>query len=149
MPEIGYNKLMLEKIKTQFRRLGYFAQKDVFTLDNIVFAVALILCLVWAWGAINSMSRNWVLEEKLKTRQLEAAKLELEVETLKLEQEYYQTDEYKELMARQKSGKMLPGETMVILPKNSDSAINKYNDDSAEVPTYRSNFSQWLDFLFG
>ena len=141
--------LMLEKVKTRLRRLRYYTKKDILTLNNIVLFSALVLCVWWTWGAINSMSRNWELEEKLRSRQLEATKLELEVETLRLEQEYYQTDEYKELMARTKAGKMQPGETMVILPKNSESALQKYADSDAEIPVYRSNFSEWLDFLFG
>ena len=95
------------------------------------------------------MARNWELEEKLKSRQLEAAKLKLEVETLELEQEYYQTDEYKELMARVKSNKMQPGETMVVLPKNSEAVINKYANTQTEMKQERSNFAEWLDFLFG
>ncbi len=139
---------MLQRVKTAFRRLGYYTKKDILTLNNVVLFFALLLCFWWTWGAINSMSRNWMLEEKQKNRQLEAMRLELEVQTLELEQEYYKTDEYKELMARSKAGKMLPGETMVILPKNSESAINKYSIDSASQ-TERSNFSQWLDFLFG
>ena len=140
---------MLEKVKTQFRRLRYYTKKDILTLNNIVLFAAIILCLVWTYGAINSMSRNWMLEEKLKTRQLESAKLKLEVETLKLEQEYYQTDEYKELMARIKLNKMQPGETMVILPKNPESAIYKYANTKTEMKPERSNFAEWLDFLFG
>ena len=140
---------MLEKVNTFFRRIRFFAKKDIFTLNNIILFVAIILCLIWTYGAIDSMSRNWQLEEKLKTRKLEAAKLKIEVETLELEQEYYQTEEYKELMARIKSNKMQPGETMVIMPKNSESAINRHTETAPEMTTPRSNFSQWLDFLFG
>ena len=146
---MGYNKLMLEKVKTWFRRLRYYTKKDILTFNNIVLFLAVVLCLIWTYGAINSMSRNWQLEEKLKTRQLEAAKLKLEVETLQLEQDYFQTDEYKELMARIKLNKMQPGETMVVLPKNSESAINKYANTKTEMKQERSNFAEWLDFLFG
>jgi cell division protein FtsB len=140
---------MLEKVKTWFRRLRYYTKKDILTFNNIVLFFAVVLCLVWTYGAINSMSRNLQLEEKLKTRQLEAAKLKLEVETLKLEQDYFQTDEYKELMARIKLNRMQPGETMVVLPKNSESAINKYANTKTEMKQERSNFAEWLDFLFG
>ena len=139
---------MFDRIKTRIRRFGYFTKKDILTFNNVVLFFALLLCFWWTWGAINSMSRNWALEEKLKTRELEARSLELEVQTLELEQEYYKTDEYKELMARSKAGKMLPGETMVVLPKNSSSAIDKYSAKSMPQ-TECSNFSQWLDFLFG
>ena len=140
---------MLEKVKTQLRRARYYTKKDILTLNNIVLFAALVLCLIWTWGAINSMSRNWALEEKLKARRLEEAKLQLEVETLKLEQEYYKTYEYKELMARIRSGKMQPGETMVILPQNSEHAKTKYIKPTEETSSYRSNFSELLDFLFG
>ncbi len=147
--KMRYNILMLDKLKTQFRRICYFCRKHIFTQANILQVIVLALCIIWAYGAVNAMARNWQLQEKLESRQLEAAKLEIEVETLKLEQEYYQTDEYKELMARTKAGKMLPGETMVILPKNSDAAIQKYAESTEQTSTYQSNFSQWLDFLFG
>lgn len=139
---------MLEKIKTQLRRVRYFAKRDILTFNNIVIFAAILVCLSWTWGAIGSMSRNWELEETNKARILAKEKLKLEVEMMKLEQEYYTTDEYKELIAREKGGKMMPGETMVILPKNSQEAINKYVETKEEIPVFRSNFSQWLDFLF-
>ena len=139
---------MLEQIRIKIHRLKYYAKKDVLTFNNVVLFFALVICFHLIWGAISSMSRNWALEEKLKNKQLEATRLEIEVQTLELEQEYYKTDEYKELMARSKAGKMLPGETMVILPKNSESAIKKYSKDSEDY-VRQSNFLQWLDFLFG
>ena len=49
-------------------------------------------------------------------RRREKALLELEVETLELENEYYLSAEYQELAARKYQGKMLAGETMVYLP---------------------------------
>ncbi len=128
--------------------MRYFSKRDIFTINNIALLIAFILCFSWTWGAISSMSRNWALEEKLKSRQLESAKLELEVQTLKLEKQYYETEEYKELMARAKLGKKLAGETVVILPENSEAAKTKYIQKDSEKSEYRSNFSQWLDFLF-
>ena len=139
---------MWQKIKTFFRRMRYFTKRDILTLNNVVLVIALILCFSWTWGAISSMTRNWALEEKLKSRQLETAKLELEVETLKLEKQYNETEEYQELMARAKLGKKLKGETVVILPENSEAAKTKYIQKDTEKSEYRSNFSQWLDFLF-
>lgn len=139
---------MWQRIKTFFRRIDYFTKRDILTLNNVVLVIALILCFSWTWGAISSMTRNWALEEKLKSRQLESAKLELEVETLKLERQYYETEEYQELMARTKLGKKLAGETMVILPENSEAAKTKYIQKDTEKSEYRSNFSEWLDFLF-
>ena len=137
------------KIQTFFRKVRYYAKRYVFTARDIVTILAVAICFYWAWGAINSTARNWNLAEKLKSKELEAAKIKLEVDKNQFEQQYYNTDEYKELMARTKLGKKLKDETMVILPDNSEKAKTKYLEKSAEQSELRSNFSQWLDFLFG
>jgi len=137
------------KIQAFFRKTRYFAKRDVFTARNIVTVFAIIICVYWAYGAITSTSRNWALAEKLKNKELQAAKTQLEVEKNQLEQQYFKTKEYQELMARTKLGKKAKGETMVILPENSEKARTKYLKNPVEQSEYRSNFSQWLDFLFG
>jgi len=139
----------MEKLKTQLRRLSYFTKKDFLTIHNVATVGAIILGLVFTYNAVTATTRNWQLEQKLKERTLESAKLEIEVETLTLEKQYYNTEEYQEIMARKKQNKMLPGETMVILPNNSEKAKNKYSESDNKAEKKRSNFEEWLDFLFG
>ena len=139
----------MEKLKTQLRRLSYFTKKDFLTVHNIATIGAIILGLVFTYNAITATTRNWQLEQKLKERTLESAKLEIEVQTLTLEKQYFNTDEYQEIMARKKQNKMLPGETMVIMPNNSEKAKNKYSEIDNQTDKKRSNFEEWLDFLFG
>ena len=141
--------MLMDKIKTQLRRFRYYTKKDFLTVHNIATAVAIILGLVFSYNTITATTRNWQLEQKLKERTLESAKLQLEVDTLELQKQYYNTDEYREVMARKKQNKMLPGETMVILPENSEKAQKKYSDFDSTDPVKRSNFEEWLDFLFG
>ena len=138
----------MHKLKTQLRRLRFFAKRDFLTLQNIVDVGAIIVCCFFAWGLISSISRNWELEEKLNEHKLTAIKTQIEVDKLKLEQQYYRTDEYQELVARQKLGKMMPGETMVVLPQNSERARNKYANLGDTEIEEKSNFEQWLDLLF-
>ena len=97
------------------------------------------------------MTRNWSLAQELINRQREKALLELEVETLELENEYYLSDEYQELAARKYQGKMLPGETTVYLPENSSTTESSELGASTEsiATDSMSNFEQWLAFLFG
>lgn len=146
-----YNITMSE-LKTKLRKTQYWLKHDLFVFDNVIIFVALGLCLIWTWGAISSMSRNWDLAQELMNRQREKALLELEVETLELENEYYLSEEYQELAARKYQGKMLPGETMIYLPANSDSA--KHQTASVDLESITgsetmSNFEQWMKFLFG
>ena len=137
----------MDKVKTQLRRLSYFTKRDFFTVHNIATAGAIILGLVFTYNAVTATTRNWQLEQKLKERTLESAKLQIEVDTLTLEKQYYNTDEYQEIMARKKQNKMLEGETMVILPKNSKQAKEKYKNSDYETRK-KSNFELWLDFWF-
>lgn len=135
------------------RKLQYWLTHDFLTLDRVVMVIAVVCCLMWTWGSIDSMTRNWSLAQELMNRQREKALLELEVETLELENEYYESTEYKELAARKYQGKMLPGETMIYLPDNSEAAINKHKTSTEEDTTIAtatmSNLEQWLAFLFG
>ena len=138
----------MDKIKTQLRRLNYYTKKDFLTIHNIATAAAVILGFIFTCNAVTATTRNWELEQKLSDRKLESEILKLEVDTLELEQQYYNTDEYLEIMARKKQNKMLPGETMVILPDNSEKATGKYSDIDSGDKQKRSNFEEWLDFLF-
>lgn len=140
-------------IKSKIRKTNYWLKHDFLVFDNIILIIAFIFCLLWTWGSINSMSRNWSLAQELMNRQREKARLELEVETLELENEYYLSAEYQELTARKHQNKMLPGETMVYLPAHSEAAKTKHQADAnatEEIATDEmSNFQQWMMFLFG
>lgn len=143
----------MAEFRTKVRKFNYWLKHELLVFDNIILIVALILCFSFTWGAISSMSRNWSLAAEVASREREKALLELEVETLELENAYYLSEEYQELAARKYQGKKLPGETMIYLPPNSESAKQKHvSDAEAEValPTNEmSNFEQWTKFLFG
>ncbi len=140
----------MENIKTKFRRLGYRI-KRWFNQDRMVFLVAIAMCLIWTWGAISAMTRNWDLEQRLTSRRQELALLQLEIDSLELENRYYASDEYQELIARAKQNKLNDGETLIYLPENSNFAKNKHDDTTEERPITEepSNFEQWFTFIFG
>lgn len=143
----------MAEFRTKVRKSHYWLKHELLVFDNIILIVALALCFGFTWGAISSMSRNWSLAAEVASREREKALLELEVETLELENTYYLSEEYQELAARKYQGKKLPGEVMVYLPKNSDYAKRKHSEAATEVSnasqTETSNFKQWTKFLFG
>ena len=141
----------MEKIKLRFRRLGYRI-KHWFNQDRLIFVVAVSMCLIWTWGAISAMSRNWSLEQRLVSRRQELALLQLELDSLELENRYYASEEYQELAARAKQNKLLEGESLVYLPENSDYARSKHKEiivADEEVKEEPKNYEQWLSFIFG
>ena len=136
------------KIKTFFRRMNYRFRHDFFTIENVVLILAIFLCLIWTYQSIVAMSRNWELSERLTTERKNLELISVEVEMAELENEYYKSDEFQELVARRDLDKKLEGENMVVMPENSDEARNKYKSESVEVQEIeRTNFEKWMLYL--
>ena len=136
-------------VKDSLRRAKFRLKHDFFTIENVVLLVAIALCLMWTYQSIAAMSRNWELSETLTTERKELELLNVEVEAAELENEYYKTEEYQELLARKFLDKKLPGENMVVLPENSEAAENKHKVIKAEKTEKEySNFEKWMMYLF-
>jgi len=139
----------MERIKTKIRRRKH-SIKYKMGPEKWIIVAAIIMCLVFTYGAISAMTRNWGLEQEIAEKQRELTLIQLEVDTLKLENQYYASEEYQELSARAKLNKVGDGETLVYLPKNSEEAKKKHETESvAQSYETPSNFNQWLTFLFG
>ena len=96
------------------------------------------------------MSRNWSLTERLTAEKKSLELLNVEVETAELENEYYKSDEYQELLARRVLDKQLPGEKLVVMPSNSEEAKNKHKTTITIDKNDRdySNIEKWIMYLF-
>ena len=144
--------LSMDKIRTWFRRMGFVLKHDFFTVPNVVLLLALVLGVTLTYNSISAMTRNWELSEKLTTERKELELATIEVEMAELENEYYRSEEYQELVARKTLDKQLPGEHMVAMPENSEEAKNKHKQTETEQmvaeKNERSNFEKWMMFLF-
>ena len=95
------------------------------------------------------MTRNWELSEKLNQERQSLELLKIENQTAELENEYYRSDEYLELLARKTADKMLSGEHMVSMPENSEEAKNKHKSvQKTTEQNSKSNYDKWMLFLF-
>jgi len=119
--------------------------KKHLTLNNVVLLVALVLALSWSWSTINVLAKNYDLERQVEQARLDADIMKLQNENLRLEQAYYKTPEFLELSARKLLNKAKPGEHLVILPR----VDKKTTTVTAAAVVEKSNFEQWVDFLFG
>ena len=139
----------MNTLKTKLRQLKYNLKHGFFSIENIVLFLAIVMCLTWTYQSIQAMSRNWELTERLSTDKKNLELLQIEVETAELENEYYRTDEYKELAARRLANKQLPGEHMVYLEPNSEAAKNKHQVATIVKGEKKyTNFEKWMMFLF-
>jgi len=127
------------------------------TMSNAVLAVALVIAAGWTWGTISSMQTNLTAQRAFEEQQRQLELTKLEVATLQYQQNYYESDEYKDLSARTYLGLVSPGEKVLVLPKNTTAAqqnvlvdTTKPIDGVASTQVNEgSNFSQWMDFLSG
>ena len=140
--------------KINIRKFIYHVRHKYLTFNNLVIMTAFLIALGWVWGSLQVMQRNYGLQKEVdyKRRQLQLA--ELQKDSLELQQRYYQTNEYKELAARESLGLVMPGEKVLILPENSEAAKKSDTKTSGSasqvVPRDKtSNMEQWLNFLFG
>ena len=136
------------------RKLIYTIRHKYLTFNNLVILVAFLIAAGWVWGSLQVMQRNYSLQKEVdyKRRQLQLA--ELQKDSLELQNRYYATDEYKELALRDSLGLVMPGEKVLILPKNSV-ATKDADKKASTTPSQTisegstSNLEQWLNFLFG
>ena len=137
-------KLNLNDLKAKTRRLKYYFSNDILTLSNIIMVSVIFISVIWVWGNITAMEKNYAIQKKLELKQRQALIDEISYKTLEYEQKYLKSSEYQELAVREKLGLAMPGEHVLIL--------SKYPEEQKERRTEAlktSNFTQWINFLFG
>lgn len=140
-----------ERLVAKIRRIKAKLRQEILVPERLLLLSIPFLLLVWLIGSISSLTRNWSLQQEIAEKETEKSYLELQVENYELENQYYASEEYQELSARKLQNKKLAGETLVYLPKNSERARSKHKEITAEenvVKNERSNFDQWMNFLF-
>jgi len=121
------------------------------SLSGLVGIGVMFIVFSLVFGSVKAIQENFQRQIEVDTLAQEVALMELETETIRFENQYYKTDEYLELQARELLGKSAPGEKVIILPKTTAKAPARVQNAApkAEVPLKdRSNFEQWLYFLF-
>lgn len=140
MPQINIKKVM------------YTFRHKYLTFNNIVILVAFLIAASWVWGSLQVMQRNFTLQKEVDQKQRQLQLTELQKDSLELQSRYYQTDEYRELATRESLGLVMPGENIIILPPNSQAAIDADKTPAIVASSNQqtsSNLEQWLNFLFG
>lgn len=124
--------------------------KSHITVNNGVLCIALLIGLSWVWSTVEAIQRNFKLQQQVDALNQQIAVQELENKSQMLQNKYYQSAEYTELSARERLNKTAPGEKLVILPPNTVKPAPEADFKPKEQPiTARSNFAQWMYFLFG
>lgn len=140
--------------KINLRKIIYIIRHDYLTFNNLIILVAFLIAAGWVWGSLQVMQRNYSLQREVEYKKRQLTLVELQKTSLELQNRYYATNEFKELALRNSLGLVMPGESVLILPDNSESVVaadKAASGTSAQAPTAEkvSNLEQWLNFLFG
>jgi cell division protein FtsB len=149
-------KLMYQKIKTLLERYGVI--DFILRLQDIRFAglvVFVIVVLLISWSGVKAIETNYQLQKQISTLQQQTAVQRLKNTNLQLQNQYYNTNQYLELSARQNYGLAAPGETELIVPKDvalahtvpEPTAKVAAANPSDKQPFYQKNFQAWVNFF--
>lgn len=146
---------MLEKLKDHYQKgmeHPFVTQfQDVRAIGLVLF---LVVALMVSWSGAKVIQTNYELQKQISQLEQEIQVQQLANENLKLQNQYFRTDQYLELKARQDFGLGARGETQLIVPQE---VAEKYIAQApgsgpappADIrqPAYQRNFQAWLDFF--
>lgn len=143
---------MINKIKSYYQRIQLKKLSDLKTMGLIIFAVVVLLI---TWSGVKTIQSNYDLQNQISTLQKQNQVQQLENENLKLENNYYNTNQYLELSARQELGLGSSGETELIVPQSVALAhlapLPSVQDNLTKSNTtqsgYQKNFEAWVNFF--
>lgn len=146
---------MLEKLKklpNNEKLSSKLAQfRDVRAVGLLLF---LAIALMISWSGVKAIQTNYELQRQISQLRQENAVRQLENNNIKLQNQYFETDQYLELKARQSFGLGQPGETLTLVPADvamsyvtEAAAAPEADAAEAKAPAYQRNFEAWIDFF--
>jgi cell division protein FtsB len=127
--------------------------RDVRAVGLVLF---LIIVLLVSWSGVKVIDTNYRLQKDISRLEQQNQIRRLTNANIKLQNEYYQTNQYLEIAARQDFGLAAPGETALNVPSQvalahtvdlPDSEQEQVRRAKAKQPAYQRNFQAWINFL--
>ena len=143
---------MVNKIKSYYQSIKWHFQWDLRTLGQLIF---LVIVLLISWSGVKAIQSNYVLQKQVSILQQQNQVQQLENSNLQLQNNYYNTNQYLELSARQELGLGSSGETELIVPQNVALATlsnistpqGSSTNNASKLPWYERNAKSWFDFF--
>jgi len=147
---------MLNEIKNY---LNSKQAKQLLDVRNIALYIFGLIVLAIAWSGAKTVQNNYQLQKQITSLKQQNQVLALQNGNTYLQTQFYKTNEYLELSARQNLGLAAPGEQVMIVPKAVamkyvDQSLVKQSDTAHTVSIdnrskQAKNLEAWRDFLLG
>ena len=145
--------MTIQQTLPKYFKLAFHAMlqlRDVRVAGQVLFVIVVLLV---SWSGVKAIDTNYQLQRQIATLQEQNDLQQLENTNLKLQNDYYNSQQYLELSARQNFGLGASGETELIVPQNvalsytvspPEHAAPKPN---SEAPAYQQNIQAWVNFF--
>ena len=124
---------------------------DLRFLGQIGFAIFILMI---SWSGIQSIQAHYNLQKQITELNQQNDLMTMSNENLRLQNDYFKSNQYLELSARRNFGLAAPGEKVIVVPKSvalsavSDIKIQDNNATSlAKKTVMQNNAKSWLDFF--
>jgi cell division protein FtsB len=144
---------MQEKIKSYIPKVIAYVNslQDVRVAGQLVFVVIVLLI---SWSGVKAIQTNYGLQKQISALRQQTDVQHLKNNNLKLQNDYYNSNQYLELSARQNFGLALPGEKEIIVPE-SVALANTIDTPQIKVKTtvpdnrsmFERNLDSWMKFF--
>lgn len=146
--------MSLKQTLQNYLRLAYhfaLSLRDIRVAGQVVFGVLVVLV---TWSGIKAVDTNYELQRQITALEQENTIQQLENDNQKLQNNYYTSDQYLELSARQNFGLGAPGEKELIVPKSVALSytvpvpgVTSEPKSASEAPAYQRNIQAWVNFF--
>ena len=116
--------------------------------------VFVIIVLLISWSGVKAIQTNYALQKQISAIKQQNSLEQLQNNNLSLSNQYFNSDQYLELAARENFGLAASGEKELIVPLSvaltytTDIPANPSNDASiGKGPVYQNNFQSWVNFF--
>ena len=142
---------MLTKTHLQNIVAGFFGRlNDTRFAGQVIFVVIVLLI---SWSGVKSIQSNYGLQKQITALKQQNELQSLSNANLALQNQYYNSDQYLELSARQNFGLATPGEQELVVPQAVALAytvkLPSANPATATKapPSYQKHVQSWVDFF--
>lgn len=136
----------------QKQLIDYVASlRDPRKAGQLVFVVIVLLI---SWSGVKAIQTNYALQKQISVIKQQNSLEQAQNSNLELSNNYFKSDQYLELAARENFGLAASGEKELIVPRGvalayvTDIPTNPSTDPTiGQNPVYQSNFQSWVNFF--
>ncbi|HSX18148.1 MAG TPA: septum formation initiator family protein [Candidatus Saccharimonadales bacterium] len=134
--------------------------KQLTDIRNIGLYIFTIIVFAITWSGVKTVQNNYELQKQISVLKQQNGVLDLSNYNTNLQNQYFKTDQYLELAARQNFGLAAPGETVQLVPKSVamkyvDASLSQSSTSSGnsspdlQKSRFAKNLDDWRNFLLG